>query len=738
MRRTATDNSLLFRCGAAAAEHRWTVLSVWGLLLLAALALLPSLLGGLGAPPLGVRDAESARTTTALQRDMPVLGTEQLLLVFHSDRLTAGDPAYRATVESAQEALMRQPGVVITKAFPPAGGDVSATRPIGLFEIRGLSYRDPHNSYVFVSTYGSDRERRDRYPAQRATAERVARQVSGGRVTASLVGETPVNADVRKLEISSVRVVEGVAVVLSFLVLWLGLGALGAAVLTLTLSGVTILVTLGVIGVLARVTTFDVFVLTAVSVVGLGIGIDYALLIVSRFREEAARPGHGPAAGIAVATAGRTVAYSALVVAAAAASLFIVKVSIFAELALATLVVLVVALAASLTLLPAALSVRPAWLDAGPLPWRRGRPYEAAFSDDGGWARWAGHLMRRPWPYLIAVTALLLLCAAPALRLRLGADLQRSVLARTPSGAGLAVLEADSFAGAAGTLIVDVRRAPGGPAPDVTRLVAALERDRQVDAVAVGRTRFASVLLVIPRAAPDSPRTAALVRRVRGEIAPATVTRPVLVGGISALLVDAHDELVRKLWWVLTSVLLSTPLILAALMRSVLIPLKAVVMNLLTCGSTLGLLVVAFQFGVLGDGVIQVYLPLLLFAIVFGLSTDYEIFLVRRIQESHRRTGDNTASIAAGVQRTARPIFVAAAVLAAVSVALLPSPVVELREFGFALLVAIVIDATVVRLVLVPVVMRVLGRWNWWWPRPLRALLPGHAAPYEPRPLTER
>lgn len=762
--RPHSTHSMLFRCGAAAAEHRWTVLSLWGLLVLAALALLPSLLHSLGAPPLSVRDAESARTTTALQRDMPVLGTEQLLLVFHSDRLTATEPVYRSTVESAEEALMRRPGVIITKAFPPAGGNVSAPQPIGLFEIRGLSYRDPRNSYVFVSTYGGDRERLDRYPAQRAAVQRAAQQASGGQVSAFLVGETPVNADVRKLEISAVRVIEGVAVVLSFLVLWLGLGVLGAAVLTLALSGVTILVTLGVIGALARVTTFDVFVLTAVSVVGLGIGIDYALLIVSRFREEvAATPAarHGgagcaSAAGTAVATAGRTVVYSAVIVAAAAASLFIVKVSIFAELALATLIVIVVALAASITLLPAALSVRPDRLDAGPLPWRRGRPYEATFSDDGGWARWAGHLMRRPWPYLVAVTALLLLCAAPALGLRLGADLQRSVLARTPSGAGLAVLEADSFAGAAGTLVMDVRHPPGAPAPDLTRLVAALERDRQVDAVAAGKTRFASVLLVIPREAPDSPRTAALVRRVRSEIVPATVTRssPVLVGGISALLVDAHDELVRKLWWVLTSVLVSTLLILAALMRSVLIPLKAVVMNLLTCGSTLGLFVVTFQFGVgervlgfHGDGIIQVYLPLLLFAIVFGVSTDYEVFLVRRIQEIYHRTGDNTASVAAGVQRTARPIFVAAAVLVAVSVSLLPSPVVELKEFGFALLVAIVIDATIVRLVLVPAVMRVLGRWNWWWPRPLRTVLPSHppgsvpygtARPHEPRPLTER
>ncbi|GAB2829676.1 MMPL family transporter [Actinoallomurus bryophytorum] len=732
--------SALFRCGAMAAEYRWTVLLVWGLLGLASLALLPSLLGALGAPPLSVRDAESARTTTALRRDMPVLGSEQMMLVFHSDRLTAGTPLYRSTVAATEQALTRQPGVIITKAFPPAVRDVSAAHPIGLFEVRGLSYRDPHNSYVFVSAYGDDRERLARYPAQRAAAERTARQASGGRVAAFLVGATPVNADVRTVEISGVRVIEGVAVVLSFLVLWLGLGTLGAAVLTLALSGSTILVTLGAIGVLSRVTTFDVFVLTAVSVVGLGIGIDYALLIVSRFREELAAA-HGAAdrttaAGTAVATAGRTVVYSAMIVAVAAASLFAVKVSIFTELALATLLVIAVAVAASLTLLPAALSLRHGLLDAGPLPWRRGRPYEAAFADDGRWARWAGHLMRRPWPYLLAGTATLLLCAVPALHLRLGADLQRSVLAGTPSGTGLALLEADSFAGATGTLLIDVRHPRGAPAPDVTRLVAALERDPQVDAVAVGKERSAAVLLVVPREAPDRPRTAALVRRVRGEIVPSTVTDDssrVLVGGVSALLVDAHDELVRKLWWVLTFVLASTLLILAAMMRSLLIPLKAVVMNLLTCASTLGLFVVTFQWGrgerVLGfhgDGIIQVYLPLLLFAIVFGVSTDYEVFLVRRVQEIYHRTGDNTASVAAGVQRTARPIFVAAAVLVAVSAALLPSPVVELKEFGFALLVAVVIDATIVRLVLVPAVMRVLGRWNWWWPRPLRTVLPRH------------
>ncbi|MBC6465069.1 MMPL family transporter [Actinomadura alba] len=686
-----------------------------------ALALTPLLFRSLGTPPAAVDGSHSARAGDALTRALPLLGREQMILVFAAAHLPATDPLYLRAVDGGYMALRRQPGITSVLPLPLSGGGAKAvsTSP---YTFRALPYRSDKNVYAIVGASGSDRDRLRRFPAQRAAIEKTTRRLSHGQVSAHLVGTTALSHDVREIEIADVRKIEAVAVLLALLVLVLGLGTVGAAVVPLVMAGAAIIVTLGIFAILAQVTAFDTFLLTVVGVVGLGVGIDYSLLVVSRYREELSR-GRGceDAAGLAVDAAGRTVCYCAALAAVSAVSMLVVRVAIFREFAVGALVVIVVAMGAAITLLPAVLVSWTPWLDRGMLPWRR-RSYEAALSDEGIWARWARHLMRRPWPYLVVVGVLLIICAAPTVSLRLNADIQRETIAQATSGQGLAVLERDSFAGAAGTITVLVMRPARTPLPDVTALAGALSRDPQVAAVGSVAGRDVTVVAAVPREAPDSPRTADLVRRIRGHIVPDTapVGHEVLVGGTSALLVDGHHEFVTKLWLMIGLILAASFVLLTVILRSLLLPLKAIAMNLLAIGTGYGLLV-AVQHGpggkVLGSpGVVQAYLPLLMFAFLFGLSMDYEIFLVRRIQEIYRATGDNTHSVAAGLQRTARPIFLAAAVMVVVFSGLLTSNVLEVRQFGFGLMVAFAVDATLVRLLLVPAAMQILGRWNWWLP----------------------
>ncbi|MEV0408352.1 efflux RND transporter permease subunit [Actinoallomurus sp. NPDC050550] len=713
---------LFYRWAVVAARNHRRVLACWLAAVAFALALSPVLLGSLGTPPLTVEGSASARAEAALARGVPLLGREQMIGVFHSAGLTAADPLYQHAVEGGYRALQRQPGITSVIPLPRPGGAPAGAVPAGPYRPGALPYRSPDNLYAFVGVTGSERDRLRRFPAQRAALEQATQRLSRGRVSAYLVGTTALGYDVRNIEVADVRQIEGVAVPLALIVLVVGLGGLGAAVVPLIMAAVAIVVTLGVFAVVGRVAGFDAFLLTVVGVVGLGVGVDYSLLVVSRYREELGRGlTREHAAGVAVATAGRTVSYSAAVAAVAALSLLLVRVAIFREFAFGAFVVIVVAMGAALSLLPAFLVWWTPWLDRGMVPWRR-RSYEAVLSDEGVWARWARQLMRHPWPYLIGAGVLLVGCAAPASALRPYPDIQRQTLARTSSGRGLAVLEGDFFGGAPGTITVLVARRPRTLPPKVTALTGALSADPQVAAVISITGRDVTVLGAVPREGPDSPRTADLVRRIRTQIVPAAapVGHRVLVGGPSALLVDAHHEFTTRLWWLIGLILTASLVLLTLMLGSLLLPFKAVAMNLVAVGAGYGLLAVCQHIlpgGVLGSaGAVQFYLPLLVFAFLFGLSMDYEIFLVRRIQEIYRATGDNTHAVAAGLQRTARPIFLAAAIMVAVFAALFTSRILEIRQFGFVLMVAFAVEATLIRLLLVPAAMRILGRWNWWLP----------------------
>jgi RND superfamily putative drug exporter len=725
------------RWGRAVARRRRIVLAGWLVVLLGCVVLYPSLKHALGAPNYGIDGAESSRAAQQIERRFVAHGAEQDVLVFYAPARAATEPAYRTVVERAL-AFARHQSHVTGVAGPYDR------------EARGRISADGHSAIALVGISGDARQLVDR--AQRL--QHGVAGIAGAGVHVWLTGYSPIAKDITTVEQGDVEHAETIGLPVALLILLLALGTLAAAVVPLVLAISGLVLAFGVLALLSRVLTFDSSLTTFVTMIGVGIGIDYALFIVSRYREELAvgmkraRSTAGQrdlarqenseiveeAIGAAIASSGRTVLVSGVIVALALSTLVVIRAPIFREFALGAFTVVTCTVIAALTLLPAMLAQLGPRINAGSLPPRmQPRDARTESTGTGGWARWAHMIMRRPLSAAAASGVVLILAAAPLLKLHTGIDLGVASLSGTPSGKGAQVL-ARSFG--AGTLapIEIVMSAPsrtrGHTAVLVERaavLAGELERDRSnVAGLSVVAGRDAQLLTVAPASAIDSSRAEELVRHIRGVLAPplrADGGPAIVVGGASAKIVDLSDETRAKFPLVLGLVLSLSLLFLVAAFRSLLLPVKAVMMNLLATAATVGVVVVVFQeghgAGLLGftsTGFIQVYLPLSVFALLFGLSMDYEVFLIRRIQETWLATADNERSVATGVAHTARPISAAAAIMVAVFGSFVTANVLELKEYGFALALAIALDATLIRLVLVPALMRLFGRWNWWLP----------------------
>ncbi|MBA3414243.1 MAG: MMPL family transporter, partial [Chloroflexia bacterium] len=518
---------------------------------------------------------------------------------------------------------------------------------------------------------------------------------------------------------------------------------------------------------------FNLFVPNIATMIGVGVGIDYALFVVTRYREELARTADPPAAvAAAVATAGRTVFFSGATVLLSLAGLLVVNARIFRELAAGAMTAVAVMVLGALTLVPPVL----AWIGPGierfRVPGWRGLATTAG--DHGFWARWARTIMARPWLWTAAALVVLLALASPVTRLQLSLDTGTGGIEQQSAAAGREILEREFNEGRISPLqIVYVSR--DGPLDDgdldaVARLSELLTNDWavvEVTSVTTLLDRFAgdhsaatlaraaevpqaveaasgllnleqgadtTVIRAVPRWSPDSPGPIESVVRIRDRLVPAALEgqdAEVVVGGLSAQIVDITAESERKLPVVVGLVVVLSFLLLAVVFRSLVLPAKAIVLNGLGIAAAYGLLVVVFQEGAgarLFDfeptGTTQVYLPLLTFAVLFGLSMDYEVFLLSRIKEEWERTGDNRTAVARGLQRTAGVITSAAAIMVAVFAAFVLARLTEVKALGFSLAVAVLIDATIVRIVLVPAAMQLMGSRNWWFPAWLDRIVP--------------
>ena len=533
---------------------------------------------------------------------------------------------------------------------------------------------------------------------------------------------------------------ESVAIPITLLLLVMVFGSIVAAGLPIGIGVLSIIGTFLVLRLLAEVTTVSIFALNLTTAMGLGLAIDYSLFVVSRFREELGRGLEpGPAVVRTINTAGRTVVFSAATVAASLAAMLVFPMAFLRSFAYAGIAVVAMAALISVVVLPAALAAIGHRIDKWSLFRRHPKPV-----GEGFWHRVATTVMRRPVVIGGSVVALLIVLGLPFLNVQLGLPDDR-VLPTTASSRQVQDEIRTSFTSNEAGAVQVVAQGAATPT-QITAYASALSRlegTARVDARTGSFLNGAQVaqpneasgrfespdggtwFSVVPSVEPLSADGEALVRDVRALDAPF----PVEVAGPSAELVDSKAAILDRLPLAAGIIALITFVVLFLMFGSVLVPVKAIVLNLLSLSATFGAMVWIFQEGHLADwlnftptGDIAISTPILMFCIAFGLSMDYEVFLLSRIKEEYDRTGDNRQAVAVGLERTGRIVTAAAALLAIVFVAMGTSSVSFIKLFGIGLTMAVLVDATLIRAALVPAFMRLAGDANWWAPAPMRRI----------------
>jgi RND superfamily putative drug exporter len=524
---------------------------------------------------------------------------------------------------------------------------------------------------------------------------------------------------------------EIVGVLAAIIVLLIAFGSLIAMGLPILTALIGIGISLAGVGVLANVFTTPDFAPQVAAMIGLGVGIDYALFIVTRYREALHRTNNPEAAVLeAMTTSGRAVVFAGFTVMVSVLGMLLMGLNFLHGLAVGTSLAVVIAVLAAITLLPALLGFVGFTIDKFKVG--RRKPKES----QGMWHRWARFVQRRPAPIAIIGFVVLIVIALPMLSLRLGsADASNDKAGSTTYNAYHLI--ADGFgAGANGPVLIVADTSKQGSADALPALIDDLRKVPGVAAVTPPQPNdagTAALATLFPAAGPQSERTEALVHNLRDNVVPRATNGTglsVFLGGQTAGAIDFSDTIGSRLPIFIGAVLVLSFLLLMLVFRSVLVPLKAVLMNLLSIGAAYGVIVAAFQFGwggsILGvsAGPIEAWVPMMIFAIVFGLSMDYEVFLISAIREHYDRSGDNAQAVADGLESTARVITAAALIMVFVFGSFVVSDIRALKLIGLGLAVAVAIDASIVRVILVPATMELLGNANWWLPRWLDKILP--------------
>jgi len=572
---------------------------------------------------------------------------------------------------------------------------------------------------------------------------------AAGGVTPYLVGQPTIWAGMQEISKEDLKKAETSGFPIVALILLVVFGSLAAAALPLTLGFVSVLVTGALIYFISLQTNTSVFVTNMASMIGIGVAVDYSLFILARYREE--REGgreKGEARARALSTSGLAVAFSGMAVIISLAGLWMVDNQALRSMALGAMTVVAVSILTATTLLPALIAmlgdrVLPGGIVGRVAAFFRRRFYrrrtaeQAATVQNRFWRAWTARVMARPWRSVIGVTAVLLVLASPLLSLQTGTQ----ALSQFPKESDVRVgseLASDQLGG--GTDPVQVVAAfDGAPTAADKAAVAGFRRELAATqgVAAVGAPTFSgnSVLIqATPQAGSESAAAMALVDRLRGTVVPASALAPraeVDVGGETARSHDVRDQIGGSMWKIVLFVLALSFIVLMVMLRSLLLPLKAVLMNLLSIGAAFGVLVAIFQWGWLdgflgfeSQGALDTINVPLIFAVVFGLSMDYEVFLMSRIRERYMAHGDNERAVAEGLSSSARTISSAALIMSAVFAVFVLTGVPSIKELGLGCAIAIALDATLVRLILVPAAMKLMGRWNWWMPSWLDRALP--------------
>ena len=751
---------MFYRLGRAMVRLRYVVLALWALAVLVALPFAPRVARALAPGGFSSSAMESQQAVDALQQGLHTSFTN-VLVIFSSDALTADDPRFAAQADAAVAKL---------KGWSEVTGIVPFTLDPSQIA------RDRHAAYSVVLLRADPDHAPDVLPALRA---RIVPQPD----LRETVGGGPVfYADIQSVSEADLRRAELIAFPFAALALLLVFRSVVAAALPAAVGGCSVVVSLALLYALTGITPVSIFALNITTLFGLGLGVDYSLFLVSRFREELAR-GHpvAHAVGLTMTTAGRAVVFSGLAVSIGLLGLVIFPLNMLRSVGMGGMVTVALSILAAVTLLPALLGVFGARVNALPVRLPRFRhiwgkrnrggaaaPTTGHAEENGFWHRLALGVMRHPVATLLPVLAILLLLGIPYLSVRLAAP-DASILPHSVKSREAFDVLAQRFDQTATTPIVIAVRTRGSPllpanleALDAyTRRLAADARVAGVSSIVsldprltlrqyellysdpahiadpfISATLRSSVgaditmVQVTSRYPMLDARSEALVQDIRATAPPAGLT--ILVDGGTAGIIDYVNTLYTAFPIALLVVALITYVVLLLLFRSLVLPLKAILMNVLSIVASYGALVFIFQEGHFSGllnftplGFVEASSPILLFCALFGLSMDYEVFLLSRIREAYEQSGDNTASVASGLERSGRIITSAAAIVILVSLAFASADMVIVKALGVGMALAVLLDATLVRGLLVPATMRLLGSVNWWWPWPFNRLLPG-------------
>ncbi len=749
------------RLGRAVHRRRWLVIGAWAALLLIAIPFAPQAPGALTAGGFILDDLEAQRTRRTLETELG-LPPSALVVVLHSETLRAGTPAFELAAAEAVRDVDEAPHVTGVLSHALAPRQVSA---------------DGRTAYDVVLL---DLPPDDSPEALDGIRGRL-REPAGLEV--SLAGGPAFYGDIQAVSESDLRRSEVISLPIAAVALLLVFASVVAAGVPLVVGGAAVVVSLAAIFVLASVTPMSVFVLNLATLLGLGLGVDYSLLMTSRFREElagrlspetegddpASRAAReraiGEAVQVTVATAGRAVFFSGLTVLLGLLGLVLFEFMILRSVGVAGALVVGLAVVASLTLLPAILGVLGPRIDA--LSIRRG---SAVGDSSGRWARLARWVMARPVAVLVPTLAFLLLLGLPFLRVQFNAPDASILPASAPSRAGYDRLGEAFGEGEFAPIQLAIRT--DGPATDPANVAALFAYSRRlaadervvrvqglVDVDPRLRLEQYQLLYSAPGGPPDRFAQAGLGATTRDDLTVFTLTTPfgpnrseardlvadlrdttgalappagmtVGVTGGAADVRDVVDRITADFPRTALFIVVTTYLVLFVLLRSVLLPAKALVMNTLSIVASFGALVWIFQDGnlsaILGFtplGFVETTLPVILFCVLFGLSMDYEVFLLSRMKEAWDRTGDNVAAVATGLERSGRLVTSAALIVVVVAGSFAFADIVLIKALGIGVAIAVALDATVVRALLVPATMRLLGRWNWWMPARLERVV---------------
>ena len=709
----------MMRLSGTLRRHRWLVFGCWVLALLPSIYLALTQSNQLTGGGFEVADSQSLHVQNAIENQYTQQGASALALVA-APRADATFDDMSAAVAELERAAQQVPSVEVLQnptQPPPA----------------------PDRPYVVSLRLGFDN----------SGAVDVARQLRGkigvsgdhpgaidnGRVRLYVIGQGALGAAAQTSTKSDIAAAERWNLPIVLMVLIAVFGSLAAAAIPLALGICTVAVTMGVVYALSTLTTMSVFVTSTVSMFGIALAVDYSLFILMRFREElrAGRDGD-QAADAAMATSGLAVVLSGLTVIASLTGIYLINTPVLKSMATGAILAVAVAVLTSTTLTPAILATfgRAAARRSRLLHWsRRPESDQSRF-----WTRWVGAVMRRPWASALGAAALLLFVAAPALSMTLGNSMQRQFPSTHEIRGGVAAAAEALGPGALGPIRILVTFPGGNAAGNTGELDAVAARISEApNIVSVSPPEFAddngsALISAVMSVDPEDLAARDTVDWMRAELPAAAAGAQIDVGGPTALIKDYDDRVSQTKLLVFGFVSLIAFVMLLISIRSLFLALKGVLMTVLSVAAAYGSLVAVFQWGWLERigfepiTSIDSTIPPLVLALTFGLSMDYEIFLMTRIRERYLQSGDTRDAVAYGVATSARTITSAALIMIAVFIGFAFAGMPLVAQLGVACAVAIAVDATVVRLVLVPSLMAMFDQWNWWLPAWLDRILP--------------